>query len=57
MRARLAVYAHISPSEFGALTPARTRELNSDVTAILDEQLEVRIELAKLARGSGLRLI
>lgn len=49
MRARLARYASTPPDTFGRLTPARTRELNSDITRLLDDEIEVSIELAKLA--------
>jgi len=52
--ASLARYAHVSPSEFGAMTPARTRTLNTDVQALVEGEWELQIELAKFIAGARL---
>ena len=46
--ARLARYAHITPDQFGSMTPARTRRLNTHVTALLDDEWGGFFELAKM---------
>lgn len=45
--ARLARYAHLSPTEFGTLTPARTQTLNEHIGRMLDDEWNGYIELAK----------
>lgn len=54
MRARLARYASTPPDVFGRLTPARTRELNTDIGRLLLDDLEAQIELARIS-GLGRR--
>lgn len=55
--ARLARYAHITPTEFGAMTPARTLVLHKHVEKFLDDEWNGYIELAKMiakaAMGGG----
>lgn len=46
--ARLARYAHIPPDQFGAMTPARTRRLNTHITALLDDEWGGYFELVKM---------
>jgi hypothetical protein len=46
--ARLARYAHITPDQFGSMTPARTRRLNTHITALLDDEWGGYLELAKM---------
>lgn len=51
MRARLARYASTAPDVFGRLTPARTRELDEDVTRLLRDEWSGHTLLAVTARG------
>lgn len=50
--ARLGRYANVPPDQFGAMTPARTRELNGAVTALLNDEwsgyLEIALQHARL---------
>ncbi len=56
MRARLARYAHIQPSEFGRLTITRTRELNADIATLVEHERDIQVELAKMVAMSGGRI-
>lgn len=51
--ARLARYAHIAPTEFGAMTPARTRTLNDHIGRMIDDEWTGWIELAKMIAMAG----
>lgn len=46
--AHLARYAHISPGEFGRMTPARTRAIVKHTVAFLDDEWTAYFELAKM---------
>lgn len=46
--AYLARYAHLSPTEFGAMTPARTRGLAKHVRALVEDEWGGYLELAKI---------
>lgn len=50
--ARLARYAHVSPDQFGRMTPARTLELDNAVRGLLDDEWrgywQVALEHARL---------
>lgn len=50
--ARLARYAHVSPDEFGRMTPAQTRRLDRAVTALVNDEwsgyLEIALQHAKI---------
>lgn len=57
--ARLGRYAHVSPDEFGRMTPARTRTLETAVSALVNDEWNGYLELvlqharlvATLSRG------
>lgn len=51
--ARLARYAHISPDQFGRMTPAQSHALGQHVDALVDDEWQGWIELAKLIAMSG----
>jgi hypothetical protein len=44
--ARLARYAHVSPDQFGRMTPARTRQLDSAVESLVNDEWRGYLELA-----------
>lgn len=44
----LAVHANVQPSEFRGMDPADTRALAREVDDIVQEQVELQVELAKL---------
>jgi hypothetical protein len=50
--ARLARYAHVSPDEFGRMTPVRTRRLDTAVSELVNDEwrgyLELLLQHAKL---------
>jgi thiamine biosynthesis protein ThiC len=52
--ASLARYAHVQPSEFGALTPARTRALDKGVQVLVEGEWELQMNLAQLIAGARL---
>jgi hypothetical protein len=51
--ARLGRYAHVSPDEFGRMTPALSVALDHEVSALLDDEWGGFIELAKLIARAG----
>jgi hypothetical protein len=55
--ARLGRYASVSPDEFGRMTPARTRELEAAVTALVNDEwsgyLEIALQHARLVATLG----
>jgi hypothetical protein len=55
MMARLARYAHISPGEFGRMTPARSRALDKAVHDLIDDEWKGYFELAKMVAMAGVR--
>lgn len=52
---RLGRHAHISPSEFGRLTPMCTRRLNTHINAMIKDEWDGYISLAKMIALTGLR--
>lgn len=51
--AYLARYAHVAPSEFGRLTPARTRAMAEHIERLRHDDWQRYAELAVIMRGSG----
>lgn len=51
--ARLARYAHVSPDQYGRMTPARSVALDKHTTALLDDEWEAYIMLAKMVAMAG----
>lgn len=49
---RLARYGIAQPDQFGRLTPARTRALDAELTAQLNDEWEGYVRLAIIARGA-----
>lgn len=48
---RFARYGLATPDGFGAMTPARTRALDAELTGQLDDEWEGYVRLAMIARG------
>lgn len=55
--AQLARYAHISPGEFGRMTPARTRAMAKHTAAFLDDEWTGYFELAKMIAFASARAV